>query len=287
MTPRGRKIFMEKKISVIMACYNCESTLRAAIDSILAQTYTEWEMICCDDGSSDCTLGILEEYKEKYPDRFVILENIKNKKLPYSLNHCLKYVKTELVARMDADDVSSPDRFEKQLKYLTDHPECDLVGTGIAVSDGASTKTVMIMPSHPVPKDMLHCSCFNHATIMTYKRVYDELGGYSLESRAERCEDIDLWSRFMMKGFVGHNIPDPLYTVIEDDSAVKRRSLKSRFKLAKTLRVICKRLDLKGFPAFKRIYGQILLAFIPLPIYKWLHMKKIAKHSNKVISNDK
>ena len=90
-----------------------------------------------------------------------------------------------------------------------------------------------------------------------------------------------------MKGFVGHNIPDPLYTVIEDDSAVKRRSLKSRFKLAKTLRVICNRLDLKGFPAFKRIYGQILLAFIPLPIYKWLHMKKIAKHSNKVISNDK
>lgn len=270
-----------------MACYNCESTLRAAIDSILAQTYTEWVMICCDDGSSDGTLEILNEYKEKHPCRFVILENGINKKLPYSLNHCLKYVDTELVARMDADDVSSPDRFEIQARYLADHPECDLVGTGIAVSDGTTTKAVMIMPSNPLPKDMLHCSCFNHATIMTYKRVYDELEGYSLESRAERCEDIDLWSRFMMKGFVGHNIPDPLYTVIEDDGAVKRRSLKSRIKLSKTLRVICKRLDLKGFSALKRIYGQLLLPFIPRPIYKWLHMKKIAKHSSKVSSNDK
>jgi glycosyltransferase EpsE len=122
---------------------------------------------------------------------------------------------------------------------------------------------------------------------MTYKRVYDELGGYSLEDRAERCEDVDLWSRFMQKGFVGHNMPDLLYSVTEDDSAVKRRSLSSRIKLAKTRRVICKRLGLRGFSAFKRIYGHILLAFIPTPIYKKLHMKKMAKDSVKVKSNNK
>jgi glycosyltransferase EpsE len=273
---------MDNKISVIMACYNCEKTLPSAIESILKQTYTNWVMICCDDGSSDSTLAILKEYKEKYPDKFVILENGENRKLPFSLNRCLEAVSTSLVARMDADDVSAPERLEIQAKYLADHPECDLVGTGIAVLNGKGTITPMLQPQYPEAKDMLRCSCFSHATIMTYKRVYDELGGYSLESRAERCEDIDLWSRFLQKGFVGHNVPDLLYTVVEDDEAVKRRSLKSRIKLAKTLRVICKRLDLHGVAALKRIYGQLILAFIPTPVYKWLHLKKIARSSKKV-----
>ena len=265
-----------------MACYNCEGTLRSSIESIISQTYENWVLICCDDGSSDGTLAILKEYKEKYPDKFVILENGENRKLPFSLNRCLEAVSTSLVARMDADDVSAPERLEIQAKYLADHPECDLVGTGIAVSNGKGTITPMLQPQYPEAKDMLRCSCFSHATVMTYKRVYDELGGYSLESRAERCEDIDLWSRFLEKGFVGHNIPDLLYTVVEDDDAVKRRSLRSRIKLAKTLKVICKRLNLRGFAAFKRTYGQLVLAFIPTPVYKWLHLKKIAKSSRKI-----
>ena len=101
-----------------MACYNCEGTLRSSIESIISQTYENWVLICCDDGSSDSTLAILKEYKEKYPDKFVILENGENRKLPFSLNRCLEAVSTSLVARMDADDVSSPDRFEKQVNYL-------------------------------------------------------------------------------------------------------------------------------------------------------------------------
>lgn len=285
--PRGRKIFMDKKVSVIMACYNSEKTLGQALDSILAQTYTNWIMICCDDGSSDGTLSILKQYREKYPEKFIILENGTNRKLPFSLNHCLEAVETELVARMDADDVSAPNRFEIQVKYLSEHPECDLIGTAIAVSDGQSIKTTMVMPPRPEPKDMLHCSCFNHATIMTYKKVYDDLNGYSLESRAERCEDIDLWSRFMVKRYVGHNIADALYTVIENDDAVKRRSFSSRLNLAKTLKVIFKRLNLKGFACFKRVYGQLILAFIPTPIYKWLHMRKIARHSKRIEDRNK
>ena len=66
---------MKDKISVIMACYNCEKTLNKAIDSILSQTYTNWIMICCDDGSTDGTLKVLNNYKERYPDKFVIIKN--------------------------------------------------------------------------------------------------------------------------------------------------------------------------------------------------------------------
>ena len=73
---------MDKKISVIMACYNCEGTLRSSIESIISQTYENWVLICCDDGSSDGTLAILKEYKEKYPDKFVILETAKTESFP-------------------------------------------------------------------------------------------------------------------------------------------------------------------------------------------------------------
>lgn len=161
-----------EKVSVIMSCYNCSKTLEKAIDSILAQTYTNWVMICCDDASKDNTLNILKEYQRRYPDKFVIIKNERNKKLPYSLNHCLKYVKTELIARMDADDWSMPERFEKQVTFLCEHPEYDLVGTGVQVFADNEILTTIIQPLVPVPEDMLHCNCFSHATIMTYKRVY-------------------------------------------------------------------------------------------------------------------
>lgn len=80
------------------------------MDSILAQTYTNWVMICCDDGSTDGTLGVLRRYDEQYPGKFIVLENGENRKLPYSLNHCHEHVETELVARMNADDWSLPER---------------------------------------------------------------------------------------------------------------------------------------------------------------------------------
>ncbi len=270
-----------KKVSVIMACYNCAATLPKAIESILAQTYTNWVMICCDDGSSDDTVNIITRYKEKYPDRFVFLQNSENKKLPYSLNHCLQYVETELVARMDADDWSAPDRFEKQVEYLSCHDEVDLVGTGIIVSDGTKEITTIVQPAEPVPEDMLHCNCFSHATIMTYKRVYDALDGYSLEPYVERSEDLDLWSRFFVEGFTGHNIPDLLYTILEDENAVHRRNWKNRVNTAKTLNVAFKRMGLKGFKCFKKAYFQLLTYFVPMGLYKKLHVWKIKQRTTR------
>lgn len=76
---------MNDKISVIMATYNCADTVEKAIDSILAQTYENWVMIICDDGSSDSTWEILNRYKAQHPDKFVVIQNETNRKLPYSL----------------------------------------------------------------------------------------------------------------------------------------------------------------------------------------------------------
>lgn len=270
-----------EKISVIMSCYNCSGTLRKAVDSIIAQTYTNWVMICCDDGSRDNTLNILKEYQIRYPDKFIIIQNEGNKKLPYSLNHCLEYVDTELVARMDADDWSLPDRFGRQVAFLQEHPEYDLVGTGIQVSTGDEILTTIIQPTIPEPKDMLHCNCFSHATIMTYKRVYDTLGGYSLDPSVERCEDLDLWSRFFVAGFHGYNLPDELYVILEDENAVHRRDLRNRLNTARTLNKAFKRMDLHGFVCFRKAYFQVLTYFIPMGIYKKLHVWKMTQRTKR------
>lgn len=260
----------DKKISVIMACYNCEKTLKKAIDSILAQTYQNWVMICCDDGSSDGTLEILNKYRERYPEKFVIIQNEGNKKLPYSLNHCLKYVDTELVARMDGDDWSLPERFEKQVKYLEEHPECDLVSTGVTVSDGEKKIASIIKEAIPNKETVLRYNPFSHATIMTYKYVYDQLGGYSLDPAVIRIEDFELWCRFLAVGFVGHNMPDELYVILENPDAVSRRSFSSRVNAAKTTSKCLELLGFSGLICIKPYFG-ILKSLFPEAVYKVLH----------------
>ena len=105
-----------------MSVYNAQDTLRESIDSILAQTYTDWEFIICNDCSSDATQDILDEYRARYPEKFVLIRNDENKHLAYSLNRCLEKATGYYVARMDGDDLSTPDRFEKQVVFLEQHP---------------------------------------------------------------------------------------------------------------------------------------------------------------------
>lgn len=265
---------MNDKISVIMAVYNCEKTISKAIDSILAQTYTNWVFVICNDGSTDGTWAIVQDYAARYPDKFILLENDRNRKLPYSLNHCLQHVETELVARMDGDDWSTPDRFETQVAYLKAHPECDLVGTGVAVSDGERQMASIIKTPFPTKKTMLRENAFSHATILTYKRVYDALGGYSLDPTVLRVEDVDLWCRFLAAGFQGHNLPDELYFILEDTGAVRRRTFQARLNSARTR---SRGYKLMGFTGITCLlpYIHVLKAFVPVALYQKLHLWKL------------
>ena len=270
---------MNDKISVIMATYNCEKTVEKAIDSILAQTYENWVMIICDDGSTDGTLEILHRYEREFPGKFVIIQNEKNSKLPYSLNHCLQYVQTELVARMDGDDWSTPDRFEKQVAFLKAHPEYDLVGTGVTVFDGEKKIASIVKIPEPTKQTMLKENAFSHATIMTYKRVYDALEGYSLDPTAERVEDVDLWCRFLAAGFRGYNLPDELYVILEDVNAAKRRTFRARLNSARTRHRGYRLMGFRGLICYKP-YLLVLRAFVPTGIYRLIHAARL-KRINK------
>lgn len=268
---------MNKKISVIMAVHNCEKTVDKAIQSIMDQTYTDWVMIICDDGSTDNTLSVVKGYEEKYPDKFKVIQNEGNKKLPYSLNHCLKYVETELVARMDGDDWSTPERFEKQVAFLEANPDVVLVGTGVAVSDGVNQIGSIIKTPTPTKETMLTQNAFSHASIMTYKWVYDALGGYSLDPTVLRVEDVDLWCRFLAAGYVGHNIPDELYVILEDANAVRRRSFSARWNEAKTRNRGYKLMGFKGWVTIKPYFG-VLKAFVPVKVYQIIHQRRFNKN---------
>lgn len=226
---------MGVKVSVIMAAYNSENTIAESIDSILNQTFSDWEFIICDDGSTDATFQIIQDYAVRHPGKIIAIQNERNSKLPYSLNHCLKYAKGEYIARMDADDRSYPDRLEKQYNYLVSHPEIDVVGAGMTCFDGERITGERLPPKNPSAGIIGLGVPFFHATIMMKKSAYDALNGYSLKNYVLRCEDVDLWIRFFAKGFHGDNLQEPLYYVREDMAASQRRNFKNAANAAKTL----------------------------------------------------
>ena len=212
-------------VSIIMGVYNGEKTLREAMNSILAQTYQDWEFIICDDCSTDGSIAILEEYRNK-DDRIIIIRNEHNSGLAASLNHCLEYVSGEYIARMDCDDISTPDRFEKQIDYLSNHPGCDLVGTYMQGFNENGLLRVISQRIEPTKYDVPKGNPFHHATVMMKTSIMKALQGYTVSQRTLRMEDVELWYRFFAAGYKGVTIPEPLYLVRLDEGAYKRRKLR-------------------------------------------------------------
>lgn len=215
------------KVSVIMGVYNGEKTLRTAIDSILNQTLTDWEFVICDDASTDDTLKILNEYKSKYPDKFVILHNEKNLMLSGALNRCLEVARGEYIARMDDDDISLSNRFEREVLCLDENPNISVVGSNVQFfNDVDGLGEIINKTTCPTIYDLPKMNPFFHPTIMMRKSVYTALDGYTISERTKRMEDVDLWYRFFAKGYVGYNINEVLLQYRVDKNALKKRKLK-------------------------------------------------------------
>lgn len=220
-------------VSVIMSVFNSSETLREAVESIYAQSYTNWELIVCDDASTDTTLDLLHQLASEGPeDRVVIISNSENMRLAYSLNRCLENASGALVARMDGDDISEPDRLERQVNYLLEHPGVDMVGCAMRRFSASGPAEVIQPASYEPDRDFMRRSgraAFFHATIVARRSAYDRLGGYTVAWRTQRGQDRDLWYRFFAAGLVGHNLADPLYRVREDAAARRRRTPRVRF----------------------------------------------------------
>lgn len=223
------------KISIIMGIYNCQDTLSYSIDSIINQTYDNWELIMCDDCSKDNTYKIAKQYAEMYPKKIKLIKNKANLTLGPTLNRCLKYANGNYIARHDGDDLYKEDKLEKQVRFLNSNKEYELVGTGMKVFDENGAYGNRILKEIPNPKDLMRGSTFAHATIMARAYVYKNLNGYSEEENRRGVEDYDLWFRFFSNGYRGYNLQEVLYEVREDRSSYKRKNIKRRFNEISTM----------------------------------------------------
>ena len=239
------------KVSVIMGVYNGERTVSEAIDSIINQTFTDWEFIICDDASTDSTLSILNEYKECFPDKFIILHNENNLMLSGSLNRCLDVARGEYIARMDDDDISLPDRFEKEVSVLNS-TDFDVVGSMVQFFDSDGLGEIINKIEYPDIYDLPKGNPFFHPTIMMRKSAFDKLGGYTTAEHTRRMEDVDLWYRFYSMGFKGYNIQEVLLNYRLDKNALKKRKLKYSLDASKIVFYGVKMLNL---PAKYYIYS--------------------------------
>jgi glycosyltransferase involved in cell wall biosynthesis len=137
---------MDPLVSIGMPVFNCEKTLNIAVQSILNQTYSNWELILIDDGSNDNTLEIARSFQDP---RIKVIADDLNQQLPTRLNQSIALSRGKYFARMDGDDVSYPERLQRQVEYLEQHPEIDLLGTGsINFRDGKATGAVQLEESH-------------------------------------------------------------------------------------------------------------------------------------------
>lgn len=255
-----------------MGLYNCAPTLAEALDSLLAQTYQEFKVIMCNDGSADNTYEVAKSYVDRYPEKFILIRNKKNLKLAATLNRCLEYVDTEYTARMDGDDISLPHRFEKEIEFLDNHPEYALVSCPMIQFDNDGDFKVGKGGGEPKKDVFLKSTPFCHAPVMVRTTVYKEVGGYTVKPTTERREDYYLWYKVYKAGYRGFNLSEPLYKMRDDRNAKARRNgVKSRISAYKCTIEVAKGLSLKHGRLYAAIdLLKILTPLIPYKLYRYL-----------------
>lgn len=252
-----------------MGIYNCAPTLQEALDSLYVQTYQGFKIILCDDGSKDDTLKIAEENAKKH-ENVIVIKNEHNMGLNYTLNHCLEYADTEFCARMDGDDTCHPTRFEKEIKFLDEHPEYAIVSTTMHHFDEMGIFRTGMASGEPKPSDYPKGVPFNHAPCMIRTSAYKTVGGYSVSGKLLRQEDYHLWLKMYEKGFRGYMLNEPLYNMRDDRNAYARRNWISRRNEAYVKYLACKMLNLP-FWYYMYCLKPIILYIMPQWLYKRLH----------------
>lgn len=213
-------------ISIGIPIYNAEKYLENAIKSVLNQTYTKWELLLVDDGSTDHSLNIAKKY-EKFDSRIRVIHDGKNKKLPSRLNQIIHESKYDFIARMDADDIMHPQRLEKQIRILTEE-NYDLVSSSYYTIDSQDN----VVSSRIIVKEQLAINDFLngnyyilHPSIMARKQWYLE---NSYNPEFDRAEDYELWFRSIINNKLNIKIlKEQLMFYREEGSVSKNKQLLS------------------------------------------------------------
>jgi len=182
-------------VTVLLPVYNQAQYIGACIESLLAQTYTNFELLIINDGSTDGTVRVCQSFQD---ERIRLITNKENKGIIYTLNRGLKVAQAPLIARMDADDLATPDRLAHQHSYMEKHPEIGGVASWIIKIDAAGNKlkdASALLNDDPtyVTWRLMYDNPIAHTTMMFPTELVREIGGYS--KKALHTEDYELWSR--------------------------------------------------------------------------------------------
>lgn len=223
-------------ISVIMGTlYRRDNIalLQRAVDSILAQRFSDWELLICDDGSSPAARFFLEE-AERRDGRIRLIRRGDLLVLPAKLNACLRAAEGAYIARMDDDDFSHPDRLTKQLAFLQAHPDTAFVGCSVGLVQGGRPAGTRTFPAAPAVGDFYMTQPYVHPALLFRRACLDAVGGYSEDPRCILCEDYDLLLRLYEAGFTGANLQEILFDYTIPVTAKGSRRMKHRWNEAVT-----------------------------------------------------
>lgn len=227
------------RVSVLLPIHNCERYLDEALTSVLRQTFSDFEVLAFDDGSTDRSLAILRSHAEGDPR--VIVRSASNRGIVPVLNDMITMARGEYLARMDADDVCMPERFARQLTYLDDNPDVVVVGTRCILID-AGGHPICVSRNEISHEDIDAAILmgfgalrgFSHPTVMMRCSAVKDVGGY--DPRFPSAEDIDLFARLAEVGRLA-NLPEPLLQYRQHHASVgysdhQRQAMSANFAIA-------------------------------------------------------
>lgn len=259
---------IDGKISILMGIYNCENTLVEAVESIQNQTYTNWELVMCDDGSNDNSFAVAKKIAEK-EKRIKLISNERNLGLNKTLNKCFKISTGEFIARMDGDDISEPTRFERQLEILYNKNEYDIVSTRMYMFDENGIWGHTHQKEFPTKEDVVMGSPICHAPVMMRRKCLEDVGGYTEGKNVLRVEDVDLWIKLYSKGYKCYNIQENLYGMRNDKNALARRKYKYRINSTRVRLRGCKVMNL-GFKCYIMSFVPMVNGLVPARIRNYI-----------------
>ena len=249
-------------VSIIMSTYNRANLLPRAIESVLNQTYKNFEFIIVDDASPDNTEEVVRQYQKK-DGRIIYLKNQSNSKIQITLNNGLRAAKGKYIARIDDDDEwIDPQKLEKQLAFFKKHPDCVLVGIGVIVVDEEDEELFRyLLPEtdEKIRKKIFYKNCFIHSGVVFKKDAAMKFNGYDESEKVRHIEDYNLWLKL---GTVGKLANLPIYGV---KFTLRSGNISSKNKVEQFKKDI--NLIKKFRPYYPNYFGALIRSYLRLIFY--------------------
>jgi glycosyltransferase involved in cell wall biosynthesis len=273
------------KITVLMPVYNCELYVCEAIDSVLGQSFSDFEFLIIDDASSDSTVSLIKSYNDS---RIQLIEKPINTGYTNSLNYGLKIAKGKYIARMDGDDISLQERFVKQVSFLEANPDIILCGSWYSII--GSERIEKVPEKHDQIKlAFLKGNCIAHPSVMMRKQSLD-LFSIVYDVAKEPAEDYDLWVRLMSKGKL-HNLQEVLLDYRTHSKQVSnRQSVEQRNRVIEIRNSVFNFLELELLPEERLVLDKVInngkgIFFSDIGIFKNLQARLLVSNTNSLFES--